>query len=665
MDRAALPAESALVADLNPEQRRAVAHGEGPLLVLAGAGTGKTRVVTRRIACLLARGVSARNVLAVTFTNKAAREMRERVADLVGAATARELTVSTFHSFCARFLREHAAAAGLRPGFTICDEADQLSAIKNALREVRIPETSLHPNAALAAVSRYKNRLVSPEEALDCATEDGEELAARAYRAYEEHLRRSGAVDFDDLLLRTVRLLDRDEGVLRRAQDRYLHLLVDEYQDTNAPQYEILRRLAGRHRNIAVVGDDDQSIYAFRGADVRKILNFPRDFPGAQIVRLEANYRSTQSILDAAASVIRHNRARHEKSLRAQAGRGDPVRVFELEDEEHEAQFVVEEIAHRVRQGKARLGDFAILFRTQTQPRPFEAALRAARIPYELVGGMSFFDRKEVRDVLAYLRLAVNPDDEPSLLRVLNVPPRGVGKATVDRALEAAAREGISVGQVLDRARPGDGLGAAAVEAVRRFRRTLAEFAAWEKAEGLPAAIRKLLAALDYPKELERCYPDAVARQARWAAVEEIANLAENYARRAGGRGVEGFLEELTLAAEEPEEDEEEPRERVTLMTLHAAKGLEFPRVYLVGAEEGLLPHHRSAAEDGIEEERRLMYVGITRARVELTITRAKTRARYGRREACFPSRFLFEMRGLPAPAPAAAAAPRGLRRGG
>jgi DNA helicase-2/ATP-dependent DNA helicase PcrA len=352
--------------------------------------------------------------------------------------------------------------------------------------------------------------------------------------------------------------------------------------------------------------------------------------------------------------VIRHNRARHEKSLRAQAGRGDPVRVFELEDEEHEAEFVAEEIAHRVRQGRARLGDFAILFRTQTQPRPFEAALRAARLPYHLVGGTSFFDRKEVRDVLAYLRLVVNPDDEPSLLRVLNVPPRGVGKATVDRALEAAAREGISVGKVLDRALAGDGLGAGAVEAVRRFRRTLAEVPGWAAAEGLPAAIRKLLAALDYSKELERCYPDAVARQAREAAVEEVLNLAENYARRAGTRGIEGFLEELTLSAEEPEEDEGEPHERVTLMTLHASKGLEFPRVYLVGVEEGLLPHHRSSAADGIEEERRLMYVGITRARVELTITRAKTRARYGRRETCLPSRFLFEMRGLPAPAAAA-----------
>ncbi|MFN3486069.1 MAG: ATP-dependent helicase, partial [Planctomycetota bacterium] len=426
--------------------------------------------------------------------------------------------------------------------------------------------------------------------------------------------------------------------------------------------YEILRRLAGEHRNIAVVGDDDQSIYAFRGADVRKILEFPKDFPGAEVVRLETNYRSTQAILDAAAAVIRHNRARHEKTLRAEAGRGNPVRVFELEDEEHEAEFVVEEIAQRVRQGRAQPGDFAILFRTQTQPRPFEAALRAARIPYDLVGGMSFFDRKEVRDVLAYLKLAVNPDDEPSLLRVLNVPPRGVGKTTVDRALEIAARQGISVGRVLERASPADGIGSGALEAVRRFRRTLAEFASWEAAEGLPGAIRKLLAALDYPKELERCYPDAAARQARWAAVEEVLNLAENYVRRAAGRGVAGFLEELALSAEEPEEDEEEARQRVTLMTLHAAKGLEFPCVYLVGVEEGLLPHHRAAAEGGIDEERRLMYVGITRARRELTLTRAKTRSRYGRREACLPSRFLFEMRGLPAPAPAAPRIPPSTR---
>jgi superfamily I DNA/RNA helicase len=648
------PASSkTLLDDLNREQRRAVLHAEGPLLVLAGAGTGKTRVITRRIAFLLSRGAPAASVLAVTFTNKAAREMRERVSALVGPAAARELTVSTFHSFCVRVLRRHSEAAGLSPRFTICDASDQLSAVKGALRDLRIAEASVHPSAALARISLFKNRLVTAERALDEAADDFDELVARAYGAYEAHLRRTRTVDFDDLLLRAERLLAGDATVRAALQDRLRHLLVDEYQDTNGPQYEILRHLAGRRRNLCVVGDDDQSIYGWRGADVRKILHFERDFPDATVVRLETNYRSTQTILDAANAVIRNNRSRHEKSLRAPAGPGEAVRTFQLEDEEHEAEFVVEEIAQLARQGKARFGEVAILFRTQTQPRAFEARLRAARIPYELVGGMSFFDRKEVRDLLAYLRLAVNPDDEGAFLRMVNVPPRGVGKGTLDRVVEYATREGISAGAAFERV---PGLPPQAVEAVKAFRRALAGVAA---AEGPVEAIRGLLAAVNYEAELERCYPDAVTRQARVAAVEEVLNLAENYARRAAKPTVEGFLEEVALATESPGDEEERARDAVTLMTLHSAKGLEFPCVYLVGVEEGLLPHQKSIAEDQVEEERRLMYVGITRARRRLTLTRAKSRAKYGRREACLPSRFLFEMKGETPPPPPPPAAPK------
>ncbi|MBI2898750.1 MAG: UvrD-helicase domain-containing protein [Planctomycetes bacterium] len=644
-----------ILADLNPEQLRAVTHPGGPLLVLAGAGSGKTRVITRRIAHLLSRGIAARSILAVTFTNKAAREMRERVTELVGPG-AKELTVSTFHSFCVRVLREHADRLGLHRGFTICDESDQLTTVKAALREIRLPETSLHPKAALARISLLKNRCVTPGRALAEAADDFDELVARTYRAYDEVLRRSRSVDFDDLLLLTGVLLDRHADVRRRLQERYRHLLVDEYQDTNGAQYEILRRIAEKHRNLAVVGDDDQSIYGWRGADIRKILNFERDFPGTEVIRLETNYRSTEPILEAANRVIRHNRSRHEKTLRGSCGPGEPVRILEMEDEENEAELIVSEIGFEVRQGRAKFGDFAILFRTQMQPRVFEGRLRASRIPYDLVGGMSFFDRKEVRDVLAYLRLAVNPDDEPSLLRVVNVPPRGVGKTTVDRTLETAAKEGISAGAAFERA---------GVEPVRAFLRTLADFAARIPSVGLPQAIRQLLGALRYDQEIARCYPDAVSRQARTAAVEEILNLAENYARRAQPPTPDGFLEEVALASEEPEEDEKgRPRDVVTLMTLHAAKGLEFPRVYLVGCEEGLLPHQRSVEENTVEEERRLMYVGITRARRRLTITRAKTRAKYGRREGCLPSRFVFELRGeTPPAAPAAPSAKQAAPR--
>jgi ATP-dependent DNA helicase Rep/DNA helicase-2/ATP-dependent DNA helicase PcrA len=644
--RAPVPGRQELLEGLNEEQARAVQATEGPVLVLAGAGSGKTRVITRRAAYLVSGGVAARNILAVTFTNKAAREMRERVGALVGPDPARDLTVRTFHSFCVRLLREHAERAGLSPRFTICDESDQLGAVKGALRELRIAEASVHPNAALSRISLLKNRLVTPAQALAEATDDWEELVARTYRAYEGHLKRSRSVDFDDLLVVAVNLVAGQDDVRAMLQDRYRYLMVDEYQDTNGPQYELLRHLAGPRRNLCVVGDDDQSIYGWRGADVKKILNFQKDFPGAEVVRLETNYRSTQEILEAANAVIRNNASRHEKTLRSAAGKGEPVRHFTLEDEEHEAAFVTDEILMEVKRGRAKFGDFAILFRTAVQPRPFEGRLRASRIPYELVGGMSFFDRKEVRDVMAFLRLAQNPDDEQAFLRIVNVPPRGVGKGSLEKAVDAATREGCSATAVFDRADAT--LPPEAVEGVRGLRRTLADFAAKIPRTGLPQAMRELLLAVRYPAELERNYPDAIVRQARWAAVEEVVNLAENHQRRTPGATLQGFLEEVTLQEEDSkEEDPETPaRDRVTLMTLHASKGLEFPRVYLVGCEESLLPHQRSVQEGTVEEERRLMYVGVTRARRLLTLTRVKTRAKFGQRHPCLPSRFLFEIKG-------------------
>jgi DNA helicase II / ATP-dependent DNA helicase PcrA len=631
---------------LNAEQRRAVETTEGPVLVLAGAGSGKTRVITCRIAHLLSRKVSPKNILAVTFTNKAAREMRERVGGLVGAAAAKELTVSTFHSFCVRVLREHAALLNLSPGFTICDDADQLTAVKGALREMRIPETSVHPRAALSKISLYKNRCVAPVQALAEAEDDYDELVARTFRAYNEHLKRSRTVDFDDLLVLTGELLAKHEDVRKKYQERYKYCLVDEYQDTNGPQYEILRLIAGKHRNLCVVGDDDQSIYGWRGADVKKILNFEHDFKGATVIRLETNYRSTEQILAAANMVIKNNKSRHGKTLKAANGPGPEVRVFPCEDEEHESEFVVDEIIREVRGGRAKFGDVAILFRTAVQPRSFEARLRAARIPYELVGGMSFFDRKEVRDILAYLRLAANPFDEASLLRVVNVPPRGVGKSSIDKVVDYATSKGISAAAAFDQGTL-ENVSPETVATVRSFRRILSDTAAKVPIAGLVTSVREMIVAVKYHEEIARCYPDAITQQARIAAVEEIVNIAENYARRSPKPTIEGFLEEITLSTEEPDdEDDKQHHDRVTLMTLHSAKGLEFPRVYLVGAEEGLLPHQRSVQEDTVEEERRLMYVGITRARRHLTITRVKTRAKYGRREPCLPSRFLFEIKG-------------------
>ncbi|HUR39300.1 MAG TPA: UvrD-helicase domain-containing protein [Planctomycetota bacterium] len=636
-----------LLDGLNSEQRRAVEQTEGPVLVLAGAGSGKTRVITCRIAHLVARQVSARNILAMTFTNKAAREMRERVAGLVGAATAKELTVSTFHSFCVRVLREHAEILGLSPKFSICDDSDQLTAVKGALREMRIDEKTVHPRAALSKISLFKSKLVSPAKAFEVAEDDWEELVARTYKSYNEHLKRSRTVDFDDLLLLVGELLEKHPEVRLKYQNRYRYVMVDEYQDTNGPQYEVLKHIAGQHRNLCVVGDDDQSIYGWRGADVKKILNFEKDFPGAAVIRLETNYRSTEQILAAANAVIKNNKSRHEKTLKAACGSGDAIRIFPCEDEEHESEFVVDEIIRDARANRIKFGDIAILFRTATQPRTFESRLRAARIPYDLVGGMSFFDRKEVRDILAYVRLAANPFDEASLLRVVNVPPRGVGKASMDKVVDLATRDGVSAAAVFDRGNP-EGVSAETYDSVRKFRQVLADFAAKVPSVGLVTALRELIVAVKYHEEIARCYPDGIDQKARSAAVGEVVNVAENYARRASQPSLEGFLENVTLSTEDSKSDGDEKahKDQVTLMTLHAAKGLEFPRVYLVGAEEGLIPHQRSVQEDTVEEERRLMYVGITRAKRQLTITRVKTRAKYGRREPCLPSRFLYEIKG-------------------
>jgi DNA helicase-2/ATP-dependent DNA helicase PcrA len=535
----------------------------------------------------------------------------------------------------------------MAPSFTICDDSDQLTAMKGALREMRIAEATVHPRAALSKISLFKSKLVTPVQALAEAEDDWEELVARAYRSYNDHLKRSRTVDFDDLLLFVGELLEKHPEVRKKFQERYRYVMVDEYQDTNGPQYEILKHIAGTHRNLCVVGDDDQSIYGWRGADVKKILNFGKDFTGAAVIRLETNYRSTEQILAAANAVIKNNKSRHEKTLKAACGSGDPVRVFPCEDEEHESEFVVDEIIRDARANRVKFGDIAILFRTAVQPRTFEARLRAARIPYDLVGGMSFFDRKEVRDILAYVRLAANPFDEASLLRVVNVPPRGVGKASMEKVVDLATRDGISAAAVFDQGSP-EGVSAETVNSVRSFRRVLSDFAAKVPTTGLVQALRELIIGVKYHEEIARCYPDAITQQARTAAVGEVVNVAENYARRAQKPSLQGFLEEITLSTEDSESDKDEkgPRDQVTLMTLHAAKGLEFTRVYLVGAEEGLIPHARSVQEDTVEEERRLMYVGITRAKRQLTITRVKSRAKYGRREPSLPSRFLFEIKG-------------------
>jgi DNA helicase-2/ATP-dependent DNA helicase PcrA len=655
---AASPAEDApptnnpLIRALNTAQREAVGTVEGPLLVLAGAGTGKTRVITTRIAHLIARGAPPASILAMTFTNKAAGEMRERVAALVGEA-ARQMTVGTFHAFCARVLREHAPVLGLPRKFTICDSSDQLAAVKSAMRELRVHETAMHPSAVHARISLGKNRMETPEAFLAAGDGSRDQLVGSVWQRYLEFLSRTRSLDFDDLLLETVRLLRDHEPVREHYRQRYRHVLVDEYQDTNHPQYEIVRLIGGEHRNVCVVGDDDQSIYGWRGADIRKILGFHHDFPGAKVVRLQTNYRSTKPILDAANAVIRHNASRHEKALTSARGEGEPVRFLRLKDETSEAAFVVEQMRKLLRVEEATPRDFAILCRTQVQFRPFEAELRANGVPYVVVGGMSFFDRKEVRDVVAFLKLAVNPRDETSLLRIINTPPRGVGKASIDRVLAFATERGITAAEAFEQAGEIEGLSPQSVAGYQALRKVIDGAGLADAGRDLVARLERFLEAVGYRDEVTRLYADPMTREARWAGVLEVLNFAENHVRRSGQPSLHGFLEELTLQGDDgPGEERKDVRDNaVTLMTLHAAKGLEFPHVFLVGLEEGILPHARAVAENGIEEERRLAYVGITRAMTTLTMSFAFERARYGRSARTTPSRFLFEAQDEATPA--------------
>ncbi|MBN2578188.1 MAG: UvrD-helicase domain-containing protein [Pirellulales bacterium] len=634
---------------LNAAQRDAVTTLSGPLLVLAGAGTGKTRVVTYRIAELIRHRIRPERILAVTFTNKAAGEMADRALALLGKRHKNRPEISTFHSLCVRILRRQIRRLGYPAHFAIYDTGDQESVARSVLREIRAAEGALRPGELLYFISRWKTACLRPDQAAAAAATDKEHLAASAYRRYQEALKLAGAVDFDDLLLLTEGLFAQFPKIRRAEADRFDHLLIDEYQDTNASQYRIVKALAAGHRNLCVVGDDDQSIYGWRGAEVTHILQFQRDWPDAKVVRLEVNYRSTQQILEWANRLIAFNKHRHAKVLRTRA-EGDPPRILQLEDAELEAQTIVGEIAARLRLPKRRPRDFAILCRTNEQPRAFEMELRRANIPYILLGGMSFYDRKEVRDVLAYLKFLAHPQDEVSLLRIINTPPRGIGQTTVKRLLAEAVQQGQPLGEVLEDLRRLPDLPAAAVSAVAAFRELIGEFRQQIGRRSLPETLKDLLQRIRYQAELERVYHDPNERQSRWESVEELVNASAGYARRAAKPTLSGFLQELALANTEVDRDKESKlkRDAVALMTLHAAKGLEFSEVYLAGMEEGLLPHHRSVAADGaaLDEERRLCYVGVTRAKFRLTLTLALGRMKWGKSRPSIPSRFLYELTG-------------------
>jgi DNA helicase II / ATP-dependent DNA helicase PcrA len=643
--RGAVPFDRALLDKLNAAQRDAVLTTEGPLLVLAGAGSGKTRVITTRIAYLMSRGVDPASILAMTFTNKAAGEMKERLIHLAGPR-AKEITAGTFHAFCVQVLREHGPVLGLSRRFTICDASDQLAAVKSAMRELRVHETTMQPQVLLARMSLAKNRMETPEVFLAAGQNGKDQLVGSVWQRYQEYLTRTRSLDFDDLLLTVVRLLRDHADVRAQYEKRYRYLLVDEYQDTNHPQYEIVRLIGEGHGNVCVVGDDDQSIYGWRGADIQKILGFHRDFTGAKIVRLQTNYRSTRQILDAANAVIRRNASRHEKQLESAKGDGEAVRFVQVQDEEAESWFVVQDIDQKIK-GGAKPADFAILCRTAVQFRAFEGELRHHGLPYTVVGGMSFFDRKEVRDVIAFLKLVVNPQDETSLLRVINVPPRGVGKTSLDRVVAFATEHGISASEAFERAPEIEGLSAASVEGYRKLRAALDGSGLLEAGEDLVQRLDRFLAAVAYRDEVNRLYPEPMTRDARWAGVMEVLNFAENHVRREDKPSLGAFLNDLALTSGDgPGERKQSRKDAVTLMSLHAAKGLEFPHVFLAGMEEGLMPHARAVKEGAIEEERRLAYVGITRAMDTLALSWTKERAKYGRRALSVPSRFFFEAQG-------------------
>jgi DNA helicase-2/ATP-dependent DNA helicase PcrA len=643
-------------AELNAPQREAVETRSGPLLILAGAGSGKTRVITCRVAELIRHRVPPDKILSVTFTNKAAREMQQRAAQLLGKSLPTKPVVCTFHSLCLRILKQEITALGYPARFAVCDRGDQEALARNALREIRVGEKALKPADLLAIVSRWKTAGVRPEQARERAEGDREFLAAAAYRRYQANLKSTALVDFDDLLFLTQELFEQFPTVLQRHQARFSHVQIDEYQDTNGMQFAIVEALVREHRNICVVGDDDQSIYGWRGAEVRHILEFPRIFPGTKIIRLEDNYRCTDKILELANRLVRHNRDRHDKRLVPHKSAPDSVRIREYPDEETEAIEVVREISWIINSKGVDASDVAILFRTNEQPRPFETELRRAKLPYVLLGSMSFFDRREIRDLLAYLKVLDHPEDEVSLLRIINVPARGLGAGTVEKLVTHAVQEGRRVWEIVPEIIGQKLLPASAVAALDAFRQLIAKYRErFEKgARQFAALFKELVAEINYANEIRKQYDDAAEQDQRLASLDELAMALTQYESRTASPTLAGFLEDAALTGrdEENDKDDQLSQRGVKLMTLHSAKGLEFPRVFLVGLEEGLLPHRRSLdeTEATVPEERRLCYVGITRARDHLTLTRAASRKKWGKPRPSIPSRFLFEMTGQPVP---------------
>jgi len=657
-DPDAMSTENPLLVGLNPQQREAVLHTDGPLLIVAGAGSGKTRVLTHRIAHLIRDlDVSPWSVLAITFTNKAAAEMRERVGNLLGAGLGRRMWICTFHSACVRTLRVHAQRIGYSNGFSIYDQSDAQRLTGLCVREMNLDPKRFGARSVHAAISAAKNELLSAARYTELAQSSADRNIAQVFALYEARLRDANAMDFDDLLVRTVELLRSHDDVRQEYTDRFGYVLVDEYQDTNPAQYELSKLWSQGSRNLCVVGDSDQSIYRFRGADIRNILEFERDYPDASVVNLEQNYRSTQLILDAANAVISHNLQRRRKRLFSEREGGHPIHVYEAENEHDEAAFVATEIDRLVDEEGASMGDVAVFYRTNAQARVLEEVLIRAGLPYKVVGGTRFYDRREIKDALAYLRLLLNPADEVSLRRIVNVPRRGIGEQTLRRIAAAAESEGVPLGEMMLHVDMIGDLGARARSAVSGFNEIMAGLHSTLVTGGLAAAIEATWEDSGYAAELRA--ENSIEAQGRLENLQELLSVAGEFAAELGGvdeDGEEGteevpapeeqlraFLEDVSLVSDSDEI--ESASSSVTLMTLHNAKGLEFPVVFITGMEEGVFPHMRTLTEpDELEEERRLAYVGITRAMDRLYLTHAVNRSLYGGTSYNAPSRFLGEL---------------------
>jgi DNA helicase-2/ATP-dependent DNA helicase PcrA len=635
-----------LLAGLNPPQREAVEHGEGPLLVLAGAGSGKTRVLTHRIAYLLATGrARPGEILAITFTNKAASEMRERVGQLVGNSV-RAMWVTTFHSSCARMLRADAERLGYSRGFTIYDESDSQRMLKRVMRELGVDPKRYPARAIKNKISGAKNQLIDAGMYAETQGSLFEEVVAECFPLYEKRMLEANAMDFDDLLVRTVNALELFDEVRERWRRTFRHVLVDEYQDTNHAQYRLLQLLSSEHGNLMVVGDDDQSVYGFRHADIRNILDFEHDFPEAASVKLEQNYRSTQTILSAANAVVERNRERRPKKLWTEKVGGEPVQLSELSDEHEEARWVAAEIERLGEEHGVERSNVAVFYRTNAMSRVLEDTLVRFELPYQVIGGTKFYDRAEIKDAVAYLSLLINPADQVSFGRVVNSPRRGIGNTTQGRLLSYANTAGLTIWEVMERAEEVPGLSAAAIKAVSRFFETMAGLRARVESSPVAAVVEAVLNESGYLEALaaER----TVEAEGRGENLEELVGVAAEFDINREREGesetppLEEFLQQVSLVSDQDSIQSEE--QLVTLMTLHNAKGLEYDAVFVVGCEEGAFPHMRALEEGSEEEERRLCYVAITRARQRLYMTWARERRLFGRAEHNIPSRFIDEL---------------------